>query len=149
MKHNILYSTILGALILTLSGCASLSNKNDLSPLKSQVLLKFQDVPIPANFKLQQQGSYSFESSGLRAAVLKYKGQASLEQIVNFYKEQMPMHNWVLLNTMEYGDCLMNFDRDEESCIISISSKGNNSIISISLGPKSKGLSKKTKQNLK
>lgn len=153
MKKRVLYLVVLSSLLLTLSGCTSLFNKGEKvkpdEPLGSQVILKFQDVPVPANFKLQAQGSYSFQSSGLRVAVLKYKGRASLDQVVNFYKEQMPMHNWTLLNTMEYGDCLMNFDQDEESCIITVSPKGSNSIISISLGPKSKGVNRRSKQTLK
>ena len=153
MRSKILYLALLGSLILTICGCASMFNKsekvNPNAPLKPQVILKFEDVPVPLNFKLQTQSSYYFESSGLRVAVLKYKGIASLEGIVNFYKEQMPMHNWNLLNITEYGNCMMNFDREEEICVITISSKGNNSIINISLGPKSKGVSKKSKQAIK
>ena len=93
--------------------------------------------------------SYSFESSGMRVGLLRYRGKATLEQVVNFYKEQMPMYNWTLLNITEYGDCMMNFEREAESCIVNIVPKGDKMIINISVGPKSPVSPKKAKQAVK
>lgn len=152
MIRKKLYLVILVSLLLTLTGCTSLFNKNSQKPgepLKSQVALKFQDIPVPAGFRLLQQDSYSFESSSLRACVLRYRGPASVERVINFYKEQMPMYSWTLLNIMEYGDCVMNFERESESCIINITPKGSASLISISMGPKSQGFTKKSKNLIK
>jgi hypothetical protein len=112
-------------------------------------MLKFTDLPIPIGFKMLAEDSYSFESSGMRVGLLRYKGKATLEQVVNFYKEQMPMYSWALLNITEYGDCIMNFERESESCIISISPKGSSATISFALGPKSQVLPKKSKQVVK
>jgi len=136
-----------------LSGCAMFSNQEDLktppAPLQSQAVLKFADLPVPLGFRLLPLESYSFENSGTRVAVLRYQGKASSTQVVNFYKEQMPMFNWTLLNIIEYGNCMLNFERETESCIININPKGGTSIISISLGPKSQGLPKRSKQVIK
>lgn len=131
-------------------GCASLSNK-DSSPqtLQAQSLLKFSDLPVPVGFKISAKDSYSFESSGMRVGLLRYKGKATTDQVVNFYKEQMPMYNWSLLNITEYGDCIMNFEREQESCIINISPDGSSSIISLAMGPKSQITPKKTKKPIK
>lgn len=131
--------------ILDFMGCAAISKKDSAAQppalLEPQAILKFGDVPVPVGFKLLAQDSYAFESSGVRVGVLKYQGKASPDQIVNFYKEQMPMYNWNLLNVVEYGERLMNFDRENETCIISLSIKQslikNNLVtITISLGPK-------------
>lgn len=131
-------------------GCASTSKDTQAGPamLESQALLKFSDVPVPVGFKAVPQGSYSFESSGVRVGVMKYQGKAAPEQVVNFYKEQMPMYNWFLLNAIEYGDRILNFDRENETCIINLSPKGNSLFITISLGPKSQALPKKAKKTL-
>jgi hypothetical protein len=145
-------SLILITLAILISGCALFSKEDTSSAsgiLQTQANLKFQDIPVPAGFKLLPQDSYSFENSGVRVGVLRYQGKASLEQVLSFYKEQMPMHNWNLLNVMEYGDCIMNFERETESCIVNIASKGSGSIISISLGPKSQGGHKKSRPVLK
>lgn len=103
---------------------------------------KFNDVPIPTGFKLLPLDSYTFESAGIRVGVLRYQGKANLEQVINFYKEQMSMYNWNLLNVIEFGNSLMNFEREDETCIIDLLPKGSAILITVSLGPKTKILPK-------
>ncbi len=140
---------LLPVFILIFSGCASLVKKDSgagtTGSLEPQAVLKFSDVPIPAGFKLLPQGSYSFESSGLRVGLLKYEGKADIDQVVNFYREQMPMYNWNLLNIVEYGDRQMNFDRESETCVINLIPKGKSLTIIASLGPKSQSPKKANK----
>ncbi len=149
MRRGILLLAVICFCLTGMIGCASLSNGSDPQPLQAQSLLKFSDLPIPAGFKMLVKDSYSFESSGMRSGLLRYRGKASIDQVVNFYKEQMPMYNWTLLNITQYGDCIMNFEREQESCIISITPKGNSSIISIVMGPKSQSVPKKVKTSNK
>ena len=143
----------IGYLLPTLLlGCVALPGKSQsgsAQSLQAQSILKFSDLPVPAGFKILPEDSYSFESSGVRVGLLRYQGKASLDQVVNFYKEQMPMYNWALLNITEYGDCIMNFEREAESCIIGVVARGNKSIISLAFGPKASVLSKKAKHAVK
>jgi hypothetical protein len=144
-------------LVLLLAGCNTAQTKEErelkragTGLLEPSVMQKFQDVPVPAKFKFMEQDSYTFENSGLRVGVLKYRGKADPTQVVDFYKEQMPMYNWNLLNVVEYGQRLLNFDRDNETCIISISSKGNSIEIIASIGPRPQAtVSKKAAKPLK
>lgn len=140
-----LFIPVLFLLSIVLAGCASIGNKGPAQTLQAQSLLKFSDMPVPAGFRLLARDSYSFESAGMRVGLLKYQGKATLDQVVNFYKEQMPMYNWTLLNITEYGDCIMNFDREMETCIINIVPKGSAATISMSFGPKSQVVPKKLK----
>jgi hypothetical protein len=137
---------------ITLCSCAGIS-RNDASErgasLEPQSSLKFTDIPAPVGLKFIPEESYSFESAGIRAGVLKYKGKADIEEVVNFYKDQMPLHNWNLLNTIEYGQRLLNFDREQESCIVNLSSRGRNVTVTISLGPKSAVKPKKADKPVK
>ena len=141
MKRGILVLVFLCSCVLVLWGCAGVSKKG--APFKEEALLepqstlKFNDIPAPAGFKLLAEESYTFESAGVRVGVLKYQGKADVEQVVNFYKDQMPLYNWNLLNVVEYGERLLNFDREQESCIINLSPKGRNITIVVCLGPKS------------
>jgi hypothetical protein len=123
----------------------------DKTPLlEPSAMLKFSDVPVPAGFKILSEKSYSFESpGGMRVGVLKYQGKANPDQVVNFYKDQMPMYNWSLLNVVEYGERLLNFERENETCIISLLSKGKRVTITISLGPKSQILPAKSAKPVK
>ena len=87
----------LGIFLLTgIAGCSSFPAKDqakEAQPLQSQVVSKFTDLPVPLGFRILLKDSYSFESSGMRVGLLRYQGKATLDQVVNFYKEQMPMFN--------------------------------------------------------
>jgi len=149
----IFYFVFVVFLTFSLSGCADFPQKDDsmsktAGMLQPSAMMKFSDVPVPAGFKILPQNSYSFESSGVRVGMLKYKGKASTDQVTSFYREQMPMYNWSLLNTVEYGDRMMNFERENETCIVSIVPKGNSAIVTISLGPKPQ-ISKKPNKPIK
>lgn len=128
-------------IVILFLGCQAMAKKDkpqgSSTLLEPQVQLKFSDLPVPAGFKLLPQDSYSFESSGVRVAVLKYQGKANPDQVVNFYKEQMAMYNWDLINVIEYDQRLMNFERENESCIINLLSRGNSVTLTVALGPKS------------
>lgn len=135
-----------------LIGCSTLPDNAksvDSGMLEPQASLKFSDVPVPVGLKPLPQASYSFESSGVRVGVLKYQGKADADRIIMFYKEQMAMYNWHLVNIVEYGQRLINFERENETCIITIEPKGNTILLTISLGPKSQTLAKKAKSPVK
>jgi hypothetical protein len=140
--------TILCLTSAVLTGCKTISD----SRLEPQAILKFLDIPIPADLKPLPQVSYTFENAGVRVAVLKYQGRANIDQVINFFKEQMPMYNWNLVNIIEYGQRLLNFERDSETCIITMQIAGfwnEEVLITISLGPKSQNLAKKAKLPVK
>ena len=152
MKRGILVVALLGYSVMALLGCASTATKGEgietPALLESQAMLKFPDIPIPAGLKLVAEDSYSFESPGVRVGILRYRGKVNSQQVVNFYKEQMPMYNWNLLNIVEYGECLLNFERDTETCIVKLTPRGKLVTMVITIGPKSqvyKKSGKKTK----
>jgi hypothetical protein len=138
-------------LAIVIMGCSTFQDTKDANPalLEPQTLLKFTDLPVPVGLKNLPQQSYSFESQGVRVGVLKFQGKSDPDRVVSFYKEQMAMYNWSLLNVVEYGSRLMNFERENETCIITIESKGSTVLLTISLGPKSQNLTKKSKVPIK
>jgi hypothetical protein len=143
------FFTVIGCILTTvLMGCTTISN----TQLESQKILKFSDLPIPVGLKPLPQISYSFENAGVRVAVLKYQGKANVDQVINFFKEQMPMYNWNLINIIEYGQRLLNFERENETCIITVQVAGfwnEDALVTISLGPKSQNLARKAKTPIK
>lgn len=123
-------------LALTLTGCAMFEPKADPTvPLEPNGALRFADVPVPSGFKLLPQNSYSFENAGVRVGMLRYQGKATMEQVANFYKSSMAVHKWSLLNSIEYGQQMFNFEKENESCIVTLTPKGSTVLINISLGP--------------
>lgn len=152
MKTKTLFLLFLGCLVFSFLGCAGFHKKEDSTKtsalLEPSIMTKFSDMPVPAGFKLLSQDSYSFESSGVRVGVLKYRGKANPDQVVNFFKEQMPMYNWQLLNIIEYDERIMNFERENETCIINLLPKGNAVTITVSVGPRPQ-IYKKSKEPIK
>ena len=156
MKRGILVIAFIALMsfgVIALYGCAGGSQKNSMPKeealLEPQVRLKFSDIPIPMGFRFLAGESYSFESAGVRVGVLKYQGKANIEQVVSFYKDQMLLYNWNMLNAIEYGERLLNFEREQETCIINLSPKGNHITVTISLGPKSEFKPKKAEKPVK
>ncbi len=154
MKAKFPVIVLLGCCVIVLLGCATTVKKEEGSAkapaiLEPSSISKFADVPVPNRFKFLETDSYSFESAGIRVGFLKYQGKATAEQVVSFYREQMPMYNWNLLNVVEYGDRLMNFDREAETCIITITPKGSAALITVSVGPKNQPAAKKSARALK
>ena len=145
---KLLLAIVCFLLTATLTSCSTTPG----SRLEPQAVLKISDVPIPTGLKPLPQQSYSFENAGVRVAVLKYQGRANIEQVISFYKEQMPMYNWNLINIIEYGQRLLNFERENETCIITVQAAGfwnEDILVTISLGPRSQALSKRPKQVVK
>lgn len=124
-----------------LSGCASFpTQKTSGGALQQAPLLKFEDVPVPLGFSLLGNESFSFQTDVTRVGLLKYAGRPLADQVVYFYKEQMPQYGWSLLNVVEYGKRILNFDREGQTCIVTVEPAATKTIITISVAPKSKGI---------
>ena len=149
MKRAAVFSFFI--IVFILAGCTEVVKKDNQPGTTSgliepQSVSKFGDIPVPSGFKLLPQNSYSFENSGIRVGLLKYQGKGDPEQLINFYKEQMVMYNWRLLNIVEFGERMLNFDRDQETCIITIQPKGGkNLLITVAVGPKAQSGKKEGK----
>ena len=131
--------------ILFLAGCATFPQSQSTGDAeKNKVvlsvapILKFEDIPIPAGFKLLDKESFAFQNDKSRVALLKYYGGQNADQVLAFYKEQMASFNWSLVNVIEYERKVMNYENSEESCIITIQPQGGKSLVTIALSPKSR-----------
>jgi len=107
-------------------------------PLDVAALLRFNDIPVPAGFKVLENESFAFQNDATRVVLLKYKGARIADQVVQFYKEQMPMYNWNAINIIEYERRILNYEKGSESCIITVESLGRKSEIVIAISPKSR-----------
>ena len=136
MKRTLLFLSLVIISMIIFSGCSGVQKRESTGYLEPQTLFRFSDIPTPAGFKLVEEDSYIFEASGLRVFFLKYTGKAEIDKVVNFYREQMSMYDWHLLNVVEYGERMLNFDRPKETCIVRILPEGRNVIVTISVGPK-------------
>lgn len=133
------------AFSVALSGCASLKGMFKGSSTRTQAsqppevsaILKFDDVPVPDGFRFIANESFAFQTQDVRVGLLKYEGKADPDAIVRFYKEQMPLYNWEVVNIIEYGKRLLNFEKDGQSAVVTIEPRGGKVIITIAVSPRS------------
>lgn len=134
-------------LITSLTGCAAFrrfqSRRTEggvgtTPSLEVASILRFSDIPVPSGFKIKPEESYTFQTDTFRDGLLKYTGSANPQVVVNFYKEQMPQYNWQLVNLIEYGRSLLNFEKQDQSCTIIVEGGVTRTAITIHLSPKSK-----------
>lgn len=137
------------ALIL-LSGCTTLSGPGSYSgedvSLDVATLLRFNDIPIPTGFKILDRESFAFQNDTTRVALLKYIGSKHMDLVVAFYKVQMTMYNWSHINIIEYERRILNYEKEGESCIVTIEARGGKSIITIAISPKSRPMKMQKKE---
>ncbi len=131
--------------LLFLAGCATFpqsqsstdSEKNKVT-LSVAPILKFEDIPVPAGFKILDKESFAFQNDKSRVALLRYYGSQTADQVVAFYKEQMASFNWNLINIVEYDRKILNYENSEESCVVTVQPNGGKSFVIISLAPRSR-----------
>ena len=158
-KNKYLF-VIIGVVLLTfsVSGCTTLPESRERArireesrgeteeevlpnlpaPLKMASNLKFEDIPVPHGVKIDQHDSFAFQTGSTRLGVLKYKGNVAADRIVAFYKEQMPVYNWNLINIIEYDRRMLTFERAQEICIITIEPSRGKTSLFVSVSPRSK-----------
>lgn len=136
--------------LTVLNGCSSVPSRRVTDtgeiitvekPLGVATVLRFEDVPLPAGFNTIKEQSFIYQDASLRVGLLRYSGWAKANQIVAFFKSQMPLYNWNLINVVEFGDTHMSFVKNDENCTITIESLTAKSLINIVISPKTGNIS--------
>lgn len=147
MLKKIFASTAIIVSILFVAGCVSTtssghsSSSNDNTRpygLGISAEMQFIDLPVPMGFKNVREDSFIFQNDATRVGIIRYHGRAYASDVIEFYKTQMPLFNWGLINVVEYGRVVMNFEKETETCIITIEPQTTKTVITVAIAPKSK-----------
>lgn len=113
------------------AGAPSVGFSNDVT---------FEDIPVPAGFSLVRKDSYSFQNDVTRVGRLVYKGRSDINNVLAFYQQQMPLHGWQEMSYIDYRSSTRYYEKEGQSCILSIGSRmgWHNTQIVLSTQPKSK-----------
>jgi len=118
--------TCLGLLVVlcTLSGCALFSGEsNPGAELAAVAKPPVADLPVPADFKLDEDRSRSCDSGVARFVDHLYWGSASKFAVSRFYKKAMVARKWRFVSeTFSLGDQDLRFKKPGETCKVTISS---------------------------
>lgn len=97
---------------------------------------RIADLPMPADFDFDREHSFVFQNSRMDVGRIQYKGKASIEDVAQFYLDEMTNYNWVLVNVTEHGSIMLFFEKPDKSAQVVLSSKARTTTIQISFFPK-------------
>ena len=121
---------MLSILLLVGAGCAAWEKSRDTSEetgeKKSEVeapapvYYDFVDILIPAELSLVKKSSFVYSTPSFTAGVLVFEGYVQGESLVNFFSTNMPKDGWTLNSSFRYRQVILNFEKDERSCLVSV-----------------------------
>jgi hypothetical protein len=121
---------LLSLLLLVGSGCAALKKSEDSSveaeEVKSEVkglapiYYDFADILIPAELSLDKKNSFVYSTPSFSTGVLVFDGYVQGESLVNFFTTNMPRDGWILKSSFRYRRVILNFEKDQRSCLLSV-----------------------------
>ena len=124
MNHlkKLIVATI--CIAFTCAGCSDFMH-GSYAPLNRSTHPEISDIPIPQGFELDRSESTLHESKNMRFIDYRYEGNASVQNVVDFYNKQMPQYNWGEPQaTLFEGHNILTFSKDKEVCTVTISRKG-------------------------
>ncbi len=87
-----------------------------------------------------RKGSYVFQNNQTRLGTQRYTGKSDVGSVLDFYKRAMLRNGWDLINLVEFDTVVLNFEKAQESCIVTIESgRSGKTMITLTLSPLSKG----------
>lgn len=146
MRPKLFYVMMVVGLVALSIGCAGTSattatdpsepieHLSDAIPIAPES--RIPDIPVPAGFEYVREHSFVFQNSRLDVGRLQYMGKAPVEDVAQFYLDEMLQHNWELQNIAEHDTITLFFDKPDKSCQVLLSQKGRHVIIEVSFFPK-------------
>jgi len=130
INGNLLLVYLLLLLLLAALGCASMKKSEDISKGASEpksevkgptpVYYDFADILVPAELTLDKDNSFVYSTPSFSTGVLVFEGYVQGESLVNFFTTNMTKDGWILKSSFRYRRVILNFEKDQRSCLISI-----------------------------
>jgi hypothetical protein len=97
---------------------------------------RFEDIPLPPGMTLNRNESFLYETRATKAGLLIYEGRGEMEELSNFFKQQMPKYQWRLVSNFELQNVMLTFMKEGWNSIIYIvPQEGETKRIEIRVGP--------------
>lgn len=112
------------ALVLLLALGACTKSEKDTGVVDRPV---YEDVPQYSGFEyVEGKGT---GKHGLRSATQKYRGNASVEDVLGFYKKVMPQNGWTNAPETSADAVTLTFVKESEKCEIRVATDSQNKTV--------------------
>lgn len=146
MRLKLAFIIVLCMLVPIVAGCATsraatteepTSGGNISSGLPLAPDFRIPDIPVPAGFEFDRVASFVFQNSVLDVGKIQYAGNSPINDVAQFYLDEMPRYHWKILSVAEHQTITMFFDKENKSCQVMLTPKTiRGTIIQISFYPK-------------
>ena len=126
-----LFPVLMASLLALALGCSSLPRSQPEAGMYGQAsanatqetesfAYQFNDVPVPAEMKLQSDESFIMQTPQVKAGALVYTGWVDPSSLSTFFMRNMPQEGWTSLSYFQYGHYLLVFRKAEKVSVIRI-----------------------------
>jgi len=113
--------------------------RKKLVSTKPPVRYRIADLPVPDNYRLDEDKSFIFETVNLKTGILVYSGGSDMTDVVEFYKEEMPKYGWSLVHLFQHKEANMLFEKEDWVCNITLKGSWSSNSLSLRIAPKDPG----------
>ena len=99
--------------------------------------LQFDDLPVPQGLEHDPERSFAYRHGNTRSALMRYSGNVSADDVVDFYRRELPRYQWELGMVLgEREERKIQFEKGSEVCEISVALRKGITYLTIRLGRK-------------
>ncbi len=121
---------VFSVFLLVGGGCATLKDSQSSSEGTSEekkevkgpvpLYYDFADILIPSELSLDKKNSFVYSTPSFAAGVLAFEGYVQGDSLVNFFTANMAKDGWSLKSSFRYRRVILNFEKGERSCLVSV-----------------------------
>jgi len=131
---------ILAGVIIGMAACNTMQQQpaqKQPVPPPPKIVELINGIPIYPGFSYQEDKSFVYESTEVRAEVLVFSGKATMSQLVEFYRTKMPEYGWKMVSFFQHDqDSFLNYDAPDRTCQLTLHVGDFSSTITIRTGTK-------------
>lgn len=104
----------------------------------SALTARFANVPIPPGFDLDRSKSFIYESGSgaVKVGKLHLSGWNGIEEVVEYYRNEMVSKGWSSVSIMEQKITVMVYEQEGQMCTIMVEPSFSKTHVEINVGPK-------------
>ncbi|MFQ5482777.1 MAG: hypothetical protein ACE5ER_08455 [Nitrospinaceae bacterium] len=124
-------------------GCAALEPPPPTDPTTpsadpASLAVRFANVPIPPGFDLDRSKSFIYESGSgaVKVGRLYLSGWNAVDEVIQFFRNEMVAKGWSPISIMEQQVTLMVFEREDQVCTLMVEPSFGKTHVQIHVGPR-------------
>ena len=128
-------------LLILFPACATMTQEGvKTAPVQEQKIksdLLEENIPIYPGFHLIPEKSFIYESGNVKVGRLVFSGDASVKDVVSFYKSTLPENGWEPLTMTVYGKSAeMTFTNPQNVLQIQVKRGFGETYLTVQVGPR-------------